>query len=205
MIDPRFWTDDKIMCLSRKARLLFIGIWNFSDDSGIHKDNALVLKAEIFPADEDISVADVERCKKELIDSELIIPYQNDELFYVKNWQTYQYIQKPVPSKYKLPEEYDTSTVGLPPNRIERNRMKIESEKKVTKKKVGESERKEEKDQLHWYEPSFNLEKLKQKYPKMDIDGWLKKFKRQSLSNEIEYDVNMEGFECYLEKELSIY
>jgi hypothetical protein len=39
----------------------------------------------------------------------------------------------------------------------------------------------------------------------MDIDGWLKKFKRQSLSNEIEYDVNMEGFECYLEKELSIY
>ena len=52
MIDPQFWCDEKMMTLSHSARLLFIGLWNFCDDSGIHKDSDLKLKAEIFPADD---------------------------------------------------------------------------------------------------------------------------------------------------------
>ena len=58
MIDPQFWCDEKMMTLSHSARLLFIGLWNFCDDEGIHKNSDLKLKAEIFPAD-DITKDDV--------------------------------------------------------------------------------------------------------------------------------------------------
>ena len=47
MIDPKFWTDDKIIELDPLCRLLFIGIWNFADDSGVNLNNSKVLKAEI--------------------------------------------------------------------------------------------------------------------------------------------------------------
>ena len=47
MIKKEFWTDDKILDLDPVARLLFIGIWNFSDDEGILKNNGKVLKQEV--------------------------------------------------------------------------------------------------------------------------------------------------------------
>ena len=58
MIDPKFWQDDKMMSLTSMHRLLFIGIWNFSDDVGIHKNSNSMLKAEVFPCD-DITVVKV--------------------------------------------------------------------------------------------------------------------------------------------------
>ena len=34
-IKPQFWDDLKIGRLSRDARLLYIGLWNFADDLGV--------------------------------------------------------------------------------------------------------------------------------------------------------------------------
>ncbi len=34
---PEFWSSAQIIELSRDARLLFIGMWNFCDDNGRHK------------------------------------------------------------------------------------------------------------------------------------------------------------------------
>ena len=39
VISPEFWTDDNILELDYTCRLLFIGLWNFCDDIGIHKNN----------------------------------------------------------------------------------------------------------------------------------------------------------------------
>ncbi|MDP6587282.1 MAG: hypothetical protein QF535_21720 [Anaerolineales bacterium] len=62
MIDPKFWQDDKMMSLTPMHRLLFIGIWNYSDDAGIHKNSDSMLKAEVFPCD-DITVEEVGQLK----------------------------------------------------------------------------------------------------------------------------------------------
>ena len=67
MIDPKFWSDDKMMSLTPMHRLLFIGIWNFSDDGGIHKNSNNMLKAEVFPCDH-INVEEVGKLKNELIE-----------------------------------------------------------------------------------------------------------------------------------------
>ena len=105
MIDPKFWSDDKIIELDDKAKLLFIGLWNFSDDLGIHKYNEKTIKAEIFPIDE-ITPAKVKKIVDILIESGLLIKWKDDEygeLLFIKGWFTYQYLKKPTPSNYRLP------------------------------------------------------------------------------------------------------
>ena len=156
MIDPKFWSDDKMMDLTPRHRLLFIGIWNFSDDGGIHKNSNNMLKAEVFPCD-DIIVEEVGKLKDELIEWELIIPFQSNgiELFYVKNWKIYQSIQKPIPSKYKLPDDYSSPTVALQPNRIEQNRIEEKRKSSLSKEELSE---------------------FQKKYPGIDVNQSYKKF-----------------------------
>jgi hypothetical protein len=169
MIDPKFWQDDKMMSLTPMHRLLFIGIWNFSDDGGIHKNSDNMLKAEVFPGD-DITVEEVGRLKDELIQQELIVPFNSEgiELFYVKNWKIYQSIQKPIPSKYTLPEDYCSPTVVLQPNRIERNKK----EKNIIKKSV-------EDENAH---TTVDLIAFADKYKTIDIPLSYKKFNLNQLS-----------------------
>ena len=156
MIDPKFWADDKMMSLTPRHRLLFIGIWNFSDDGGIHKNSNNMLKAEVFPCD-DIIVEEVGKLKDELIELELIIPFNSNgiELFYVKNWKIYQSIQKPIPSKYKLPDDYSSPTVALQPNRIEQNRIEEKRKSSLSKEELSE---------------------FQKKYPGIDVNQSYKKF-----------------------------
>ena len=156
MIDPKFWADDKMMSLTTRHRLLFIGIWNFSDDGGIHKNSNNMLKAEVFPSD-DIIVEEVGKLKDELIELELIIPFQSNgiELFYVKNWKIYQSIQKPIPSKYKLTDDYSSPTVALQPNRIEQNRIEEKRKSSLSKEELSE---------------------FQNKYPGIDVNQSYKKF-----------------------------
>ena len=49
VIKPKFWDDAKIGRLTRDARLLYIGLWNFSDDIGVVIGNSIWLKSKIFP------------------------------------------------------------------------------------------------------------------------------------------------------------
>jgi len=77
------------------ARLLFIGMWNFCDDAGIHPASAKTLKAEIFPADDIVSV-DVQKLVDELIANELLAEYEISGKRYwkVTGWH-HQRIEKP--------------------------------------------------------------------------------------------------------------
>lgn len=184
MIDPKFWTDDKIIRLSFPARLLFIGLLSHSDDLGVHRNDDLTLKVEMFGADK-LSVQDIGDLKEELIKPKLIIPFTNEndgELLFIKNWFKYQLINKPTPSKYHLPKEilknftvdelkkyqkrildndYGSTTEVLPPNRIEENVIK---EKRV------------ETPQTHALLDKSLLIQLQNEYPKVDVEKSLNIF-----------------------------
>ncbi len=186
MIDPKFWSDDKMMALTPMHRLLFIGIWNFSDDSGIHKNNDSMLKAEIFPCDS-IETEDVGILKDDLIKENLIVPFTDNgtELLHVKNWKIYQYIQKPVPSKYSLPEDYRTPTVTVQSNRIEKNK---------TEKKVVEETSATTSSNL-----PFDLKALQGEYPKVDVEFSFDKY--QSYCQTKGNDVEFTGFQNWVKKD----
>ena len=59
MIKTDFWADEKIGKLSIPARLLYIGIWNFCDDSGVCRAAPSFLRSNIFPFD-DITLKEVQ-------------------------------------------------------------------------------------------------------------------------------------------------
>jgi hypothetical protein len=101
-IKPEFWANDQITSLSIGARLLFIGIWNFSDDSGIHSSKSRTLKAAVFPMDDEITSASVDDMIIELIEQDLVRNYVVNGKGYIRvtGWAKHQKIDKPT---FKFP------------------------------------------------------------------------------------------------------
>ena len=125
MIDPGFYSDDKIIELEPVIRLLFIGMWNFANDEGVLKHSPKQLKARIFPADP-FTPEQVSEWLMRLHEIGLILFNGDRSLMRVKGWKTYQKINRPQPSKYEFIDEVSEQSVNVPepitPNRIEVNR-----------------------------------------------------------------------------------
>ena len=187
MIDPKFWSDDRMMVLTPRHRLLFIGIWNFSDDGGIHKNNNTVLKAEIFPCD-DISINEVGELKQGLVDAGLIIEFEDkdNKLFYVKNWSIYQKINRPQPSNYSLPDNSLSNHGTFTPNRIEQNRIKEKRKSALSKEELSEFQKKYPGIDVN---QSYNKFILNMKEKGKVIDDLVAAFEIW-LMNDVKYDYN---------------
>lgn len=104
MIKVDFWADEKIAALSVKARLLYIGIWNFADDEGLIRANAAYLRSCVFPYDEDLSIKDIKNLLSELEPFLLFYKVNDQEYALVKNFHKHQVINKPQPSKLPAPD-----------------------------------------------------------------------------------------------------
>ena len=112
-VKPEFWTSEQIVSCSFEARLLFIGIWNFSDDAGIHAASYIRLKGEIFPIDP-CGVDDIKCWVNELISNNLLREYAVDDKLYwiVTGWKRHQKIERPT-YRYPLPQ---SELVTIPDN-----------------------------------------------------------------------------------------
>ena len=122
MIDPKFWTDDKCIELTSEGKLLFIGMWNFADDSGLLPNKSKQLKAQIFPASS-ITHEQISELVVRIHELGLILFGNNNTMIKIKGWSNYQKINRPTPSHYDfIPdnEQHSLSThEQLTPNRIE--------------------------------------------------------------------------------------
>lgn len=115
-IKPEFWTSEQIMDVSRDARLMFVGLWNFCDDAGRHPLNPSRIKAEIFPGD-DVTSADIRGWLDELERSGLIETYTVDDKAYlqVTGWH-HQKIDHPQKPRYpQNPGSHSTNETGVKP------------------------------------------------------------------------------------------
>lgn len=90
-VKPEFWTSPKVTECTPNARLLFIGLWNFCDDYGVHPACAARLKMEVFPGDS-FTKADVRSMIDELIEQHLIVEYEVEgaEYWCVPSWERHQ-------------------------------------------------------------------------------------------------------------------
>ena len=95
-VKPEFWTSEQTMSMSRDARLLFVGMWTFCDDNGIHPASALSLKAEVLPGDV-LTADEVMTFVDEMIEQGLVEEYEVDgRLFWrVTGWHRHQRIDQP--------------------------------------------------------------------------------------------------------------
>ena len=139
-IKPEFWTSEQVVECSTNARLLFIGIWNFCDDTGRHKFSVKQLKMEVFPGD-DISSENVLGLFHELWEHGLVevYDYENQRYFHVTGWH-HQRIDKVQKAKHPAPDDPHSKIVPrtLPPDRIGKDRRGEEGKKIITKESGNE-------------------------------------------------------------------
>lgn len=97
-IKPDFWTDEKLVELDPVDRLLFIGLWNFSDDEGFLPYSPKRIKMQIFPADSlEISVGLQNLIS---IGALTLYDYGDGQVLHVTNWGKHQKVSNPTKSKF---------------------------------------------------------------------------------------------------------
>jgi len=134
-IKPEFYSDDKIIELTHSARLFFIGMWTFSDDTGVIQNKPRMLKAQIMPAD-DISVENVQDILRMLYECSLIVYNDDQTLIRIKGFLSHQKIDRPQPSKHVFVEgeggqfdEPSTNTRRPIVNTVKLSKVKISKDK----------------------------------------------------------------------------
>jgi hypothetical protein len=105
-IKPEFWTSEQVADCSPTARLLFVGLWTFSDDYGAQPYAPRTIKMQIFPGDP-FTTNEIEGLLFELISAGLIKTYHIEDKRYllITGWH-HQKIEKPN-QKYPPPIEFD--------------------------------------------------------------------------------------------------
>lgn len=119
-IKPSFFRSEDVSALPLRARLTWIGLWTQCDDSGRTKDNARLIKGDIWPLD-DVSLRDIEDDLETLAAHGRIVRYEVDGRRYlaITNWRDHQTIHKASESRYPeppdpLPHSSGTSAAPVP-------------------------------------------------------------------------------------------
>lgn len=110
-IKPELWTSEQVLSCSLLARLLFIGMWNFCDDHGVHPASYIRIKAEVFPTDS-CTINDVKNWINELIQNNLLREYVvgEEKFWLVTGWKKHQRIDRPT-YRHPMPES-DLKRIG---------------------------------------------------------------------------------------------
>lgn len=106
-IKPEFWTDERLSECSVSARLLFIGMLNFSDDNGNQGYSSKRLKMQIFPAD----MIDAQPLINELLTQGVLIEYSvsGEKYLHIKGFRAHQVINRPSATKIPQPSFIEDS------------------------------------------------------------------------------------------------
>ncbi len=96
-IKPQFCTSEQVTSCSRDARLLFILMWTFCDDWGVHPDNVGRLKMECFPGDDDVGRERIAHLVDELLGAGLLARYTAgaEKFLFVTGWAKHQKVDHP--------------------------------------------------------------------------------------------------------------
>lgn len=108
-IKPSFFTSETITSIHpRDARLTFVGLWTHCDDEGRCLDNPRLIRAALWPLDDDVSPDVVDNHLQLIEERSLIVRYgaRRKRLVQVTNWAEHQTINRPRPSDLPPPPNW---------------------------------------------------------------------------------------------------
>ena len=102
-VKPDLFGSYTMAQVSVEARYLFIGLFTEADDEGLLLDSPKRLAGAIFPHDEKVTVAKVERWLAELEKVRSIVRFEAEDgrYVYIPTWLQHQRISHPSPSKFR--------------------------------------------------------------------------------------------------------
>jgi hypothetical protein len=116
-IKPEFWTSLTIASLPVPVRLTFIGLWNHCDDHGRALLEPRLLKAAIWPLDDDVTSKVVELHIRTLAAVGLVHLYEAEGRNYlaVSHWTEHQKVEKRKQSRLPPPPQPVPDSSPTPP------------------------------------------------------------------------------------------
>jgi hypothetical protein len=96
-IKPAFFRSVSVTNLPIPTRLTWAGLWTYLDDHGRGRDDARLIKAEIWPLDEGYTARKVEADLGLIAGEDMICRYQVEERRYLHapKWKTHQRVNRP--------------------------------------------------------------------------------------------------------------
>ena len=153
MINKEYITHEKTVRLSILGRYLFICLWVQSDDYGVCKANAKILKGQNFPQDDDVTAEMIQECLLKMQELDMIRLFEVGlkELLFIKNFAKYQTVNRPSENRNCSEEEFEqlmcTHKLSLRTHKIVRS-----TPKKLLPEIEIEIEREEERENEGEYE-----------------------------------------------------
>lgn len=150
MLHIKIWQNESFALMSPLARLLYIGLVILADDDGRLKGNSILLKSQVFPFNEKMTLDEFKLLLKEVLKSKLVDIYRIKNDFFIAhpNWSRYQYIRKDLykPSIYPenpLRVRDGDVTEKIPKKRKEKKREEKEENTTTYLSKIPEEDIKE--------------------------------------------------------------
>lgn len=116
---PQFWRSPDVMALDTFGKLLYIGLWNFSDDDGRGLYDPTVIAADIllgeYAADPVGVTAAVDAAFQAYVSRGMVSLYEvAGRMYYQINaWHEHQRVNRPVPSKIPAPDQGEPVIHGV--------------------------------------------------------------------------------------------
>ncbi|MCS1351178.1 hypothetical protein [Mechercharimyces sp. CAU 1602] len=109
MIDPNYWTDEKLGTCEPMARMTFMGLISNADDEGRLSGHPALISSLLFPYDSHITHVQVSEWLKQLEDKGMIHSYKVDGQTYIQlpNFSKHQTINRSTASKLPAPSKAD--------------------------------------------------------------------------------------------------
>lgn len=183
MIDPTIWQSEDFGKLSNLAKIVFIGLFSLADDEGRGRANPVYLRTTLFPYNEDMRSADVEKALFEISSNMSVVFYSCDGNSYYSllSWNTFQKIDRATDSKLPAFEE----------NNKDIQRLFVDnstSSKRMLAPNIKEDNRKEKEDKRNKIKEIYNtictnlpqVQKLTEKREKT-IDKFIKEFTNEQF------------------------
>ena len=125
-IKPEFWSDRKISRLSRDARLLYISLWNFSDEHGRLQGDARYIKGHCLPYEDDLSLDSIDGLMNELKDAGRVEIYDVDG-------DPYLFLPRLARHQRLEAQKQESRLPAPPPKRTRKAKITLNSEESTDK------------------------------------------------------------------------
>jgi hypothetical protein len=116
-IKPDAFMSDSLSRVPRGVRWTFAGLWTYLDDEGRGRDDVRLIKAALYPLDDDVALSMLTDDLKQLEHIGCICRYEADGKTYMHapGWGDHQRVSHPTPSKLPRCSRHDPDPFLKPP------------------------------------------------------------------------------------------
>lgn len=113
-IKPEIRRSRTVCAWPYAVRWTFAGLFGYVDDDGRGEDDARLIKAELYPLDDDMTASKVDRHLQEIAETGPLCRYQIEgkRYLHLTSWREHQRVNRPTPSRIPQCPIHEKSVTG---------------------------------------------------------------------------------------------